>query len=124
MSNADKVLMEMKGYDKDNIPRFVYESLRTKYFAYKGFNYEQICKKSKAAAELFLWIRGLFTYGKIMRQRGGQIISPSNLNQSQSPARQQHARSSSEFGYTETPLRQPRPQPSHLNSTASRNAKT
>ena len=80
MSNADKMLMEMTGYDKDNIPRFVYESLRTKYFTNKGFNYERICKSSKAAAGLFRWIRGLYTYGKIMRQRGSQINSPSNLN--------------------------------------------
>ena len=116
MSNADKFIMELRGYDKDNMPRFAYESLRKNYFTDERFNYERICKTSKAAAGLFLWIRGLYNYVRIIKQRGPQMT--------QSPVRQQHVRNSSELGYSESPLRQPRPQPSHLNSTASRNAKT
>ena len=93
-------------------------------------------------------MNGVYTYGKMTQGMRGSD-SRSNLSQSQSPVRQprtnnrqslsqsfnsiaeepqtaprQSQHPGSELGYAETPQRKTRAQPSYLNSTASRNAKT
>ena len=81
MGNAGTFLKKMANYDVDNIQPRIIKKLG-EYFSVPGFDHDSIKKNSCAAASLFLWVKGIYVYGRARMQ--GR-----DMSNSRSPVRQQ-----------------------------------
>ena len=64
LSNANKLLEDLKNYDKDNIPKSVITQIQP-YVAMPEFEPEVIKKASKACTAMCMWARAMFKYNQV-----------------------------------------------------------
>ena len=67
MANATTFLKKMVDYDYNNVPPRTIKKLG-EYFSVPGFDRDSIMKNSCAAASLFLWVKGVYVYGRARMQ--------------------------------------------------------
>jgi len=64
LSNANKLLEDLKNYDKDNIPQSVITKIAP-YVAMPEFEPEVIKKASKACTAMCMWARAMYKYNQV-----------------------------------------------------------
>jgi dynein heavy chain len=65
LSNSNKLLEDLKAYDRDNIPQSVIEKIKP-YIEMEEFKPEVIKKASKACTAMCMWARAMYTYHQVV----------------------------------------------------------
>jgi dynein heavy chain len=61
LSDAKKLVQDLKEFDKDNIPESVIGEIEP-FIQDPEFTFEMVDKASKACSGICLWVRAMFTY--------------------------------------------------------------
>ncbi|GMI07902.1 hypothetical protein TrRE_jg5473 [Triparma retinervis] len=61
LANSNKLLEDLKNYDKDNIPQKIIEQIKP-YIKNEAFTPDAIRKASKACTAMCMWSRAMYTY--------------------------------------------------------------
>merc|ERR1712054_314031 len=69
LQRGGKLLVELKEYDKDNIPAEYLKKLQ-KYLDRDDFTLEAVGKQSSAAQGMCMWVRAMDVYSRVAKEVG------------------------------------------------------